>query len=179
MLPSQCNTHSLRPTQNRRRTSNSTGHPIRDIIMGSRVISKAVEDAKVEDVAAYVAAATEDAHIAQTSSRCRVGEWDLSHHQTWAEARDHPEPNRSYKTPQTPSRGMQTGMPVSPVGSMWKTDIRPPLAPPSCANTITRSNTRMITRSLMLRMNLSPREGTRRSCPTCDGFVRGGRCFSK
>jgi hypothetical protein len=45
--------------------------------MGSRVILEVVEDAKVEDVATYMAAAAEDAHIAQTSSRCRVEEQDL------------------------------------------------------------------------------------------------------
>ncbi len=99
--------------------------------MGSRVILEAVEDAKVEDLATYVAAAVEDAHVTQTSSRCRVEERDRLHHQTWVEARDHSEPNRSSKMPQTPSRGTLTGMPVSPVGSMWKTNIHPPLAPPS------------------------------------------------
>jgi hypothetical protein len=137
--------------------------------MGSRVISEAVENVKVEDMAAYAAAAAEDAHVAQTSSRCRVEEQDRLHHQTWAEARDHLEPNRSSKTPQIPSRGTQTGMPVSPVGSMWKTGIRPPLAPPSCTNTITRLNTCVLMRPLTPLINLPPREGTRCSCPTCDG----------
>ncbi len=67
--------------------------------MGSSVILEAVEDAKVEDVAAYAAAAVDDAHVTQTSSRYRVEERDLSHHQTYAEAQDHLEPNRSSKTP--------------------------------------------------------------------------------
>jgi hypothetical protein len=52
--------------------------------MDSRVILEAAEDAKVEGMAAYAAAASEDAHVAQTSSRCRVEERDLSHHQTLA-----------------------------------------------------------------------------------------------